>query len=78
MTYSILSGSIRKIGFGVKENIEDYRYKSSMFYQNVQLLISGRKRGGCGMRITPNIDSGIFLRGNGYGVKHEKRQINVP
>jgi len=30
------------------------------------------------MGITPNIDSGIFLGGNGYGVKHEKRQINVP
>jgi hypothetical protein len=46
--------------------------------ENPKNDISGRKRGGCGMRITPNIDSGIFLRGNGYGVKHEKRQINVP
>jgi hypothetical protein len=30
------------------------------------------------MRITPNIDSGIFLQCNGYGMKHKKRQINVP
>jgi len=26
----------------------------------------------------PNIDSGIFLQCNGYGLKHKKRQINVP